>query len=94
MMTYTYLEGLYPPHLLLHPLCILAYFKYPSNKLCPVNLNFDRPNSLQHIASGMLQVHACDSCALQNIITHTFIKDSTLHTSASFLYAFHILKIH
>ena len=59
-------SGLHPTYPLLHLLCILlAPYKSPSNKLCALNLNFGSsdPNSLQ-LASEVLLVHACDSCAL------------------------------
>ena len=63
-----------------HTPCFIYYafislFKNPSNKLYPVNriLIVQMPN-------GLLQMHACHSCASSNITTHTFMRDCTHHT--------------
>ena len=72
---------------LLYLLCILLVpFKGLSNKLCALNLNFDNSKTKHSIAMYMHRFwNAAGTCisllCFINIITNTFMRDCTYHTS-------------
>ena len=64
-----------------------------SSNMFSISLNFDSSILKQPIVSAVLQVHACQFYALQNMTTHTFQGIAPTTHPASFLYTFYCVSI-
>ena len=80
------LQGLHLPHSCFTHYAFISPFKSLSNKLCALNLNFNNSKTKHPIAMYMHRFwNAAGACisllCFINIITNTFMRDCTYHTS-------------